>query len=338
MKEAMLYDKLSEQRVRCRLCEWRCEIQEGKTGFCRVRRNHNGRLYTLVYGRTIARHADPIEKKPLYHFHPGSRALSIATAGCNFRCQWCQNCEISQNPTELHLGHGRKGTPQELAAEALSQNCRSIAYTYTEPTIFFEYSFDTAVEARRNGLANVYVTNGYMTPEMLAQMTPLLDAAAVDLKAFRDSTYKKYTGARLDPVLNSLKQMKKDGVWVEVITLVVPGVNDDFDELREIARFIRDALGAGTPWHLSRFMPAHRMDGTGPTPPATLMRGRDIAREEGLNFVYPGNLGGASNTHCQGCQKLLVERAGHAPPTLHTTTEGTCPSCQTRLPGVGMQG
>ena len=214
MKEAKLYEQLDDVRVRCNLCAHRCVIAEGKRGVCQVRHNRGGTLFTLVYGRAIAQHVDPIEKKPLMHFHPGTSAYSIATPGCNFRCSWCQNADISQMVRERHLIMGEPASPAEIVAAAQRSGCRSIAYTYTEPTIFFEYAYDTAVLAYEAGLANVYVTNGYMTEEMLDAFAPYLDAANVDLKAFRDETYRKYAGARLQPVLDSLKVMKRLGVWV----------------------------------------------------------------------------------------------------------------------------
>jgi pyruvate formate lyase activating enzyme len=202
-------------------------IADGKRGVCRVRENRGGTLYTLVYGRAVAHNVDPVEKKPLYHFYPGSLAHSIATPGCNFRCQWCQNWEISQMPREQHLIAGRELTPEQIVADALRTGSRSVAYTYTEPTIFFEYAYDTARLVRAAGLANIYVTNGYMTGEMLEVFHPYLDAANVDLKAFREKTYQRYVGAGLRPILDSMKTMKRLGIWLEVTTLVIPGINDD---------------------------------------------------------------------------------------------------------------
>ncbi|MFO7822202.1 MAG: AmmeMemoRadiSam system radical SAM enzyme [Lentisphaeria bacterium] len=336
MTEAMLYEKLSEQRVHCYLCAHNCVIENGKNGFCNVRQNRDGTLYTLVYGRTIAQHNDVIEKKPLYHFHPGSHALSVATPGCNFRCRWCQNCEISQAPTAGHLAQGIEASPEGLVKAALGCGSRSIAYTYTEPTVFFEYSYETAVAAHKNNLANVYVTNGFMTKEMLQTLHPCLDAAAVDLKAFRNETYKKYAGARLQPVLDSMKRLKEYGTWLEVITLVIPDLNDDPAELRDIAGFIRDELGPETPWHLSRFMPAYKMTGVPPTPAETLKRAKSIGLEEGLKYVYLGNLSGHSDTYCSECGQVLVERSGYSKSTIKTTEDGKCSSCNTPLAGVGM--
>jgi pyruvate formate lyase activating enzyme len=253
MKEALLYDKLPENRVRCRLCAHCCSIADGHMGLCQVRENRGGTLYTLVYGRTISQAVDPIEKKPLYHFLPGSLSFSMATPGCNFRCEWCQNWEISQMPRDQHLLGGQPATPEQIVDRARRAGCRSIAYTYTEPTIFFEYCHDTARLARAAGLANVYVTNGFMTPEMLDMARHWLDAANVDLKAFRDETYRRFIGARLQPVLDSLSKMKALGIWLEVTTLIIPGLNDDPEELRELAEFLHRELGPDTPWPRSRF-------------------------------------------------------------------------------------
>jgi len=265
MKEARLYEQLDDQRVQCHLCAHTCKIAEGKTGICQVRTNEGGTLYTRAYGRTIAQHIDPVEKKPLLHFHPGTTAYSIATPGCNFRCQWCQNWQISQNPSERHFAAAQEASPEEIVAAAARADCRSIAYTYTEPTIFFEYSYDTAKLAREREIANLYVTNGYMTAEMLDKMHPYLDAANVDLKAFRDEVYREYVGARLQPVLDSLRKMKELGIWLEVTTLVIPDINDDPDALREAAHFVAEELGPETPWHISRFHPTYKLTDTPPT-------------------------------------------------------------------------
>ncbi len=336
MKEAMLYEKLSDQRVDCHLCAHRCTIAEGRTGVCQVRENRGGTLYTQVYGRIIAQHVDPIEKKPLYHFHPGSRAYSIATPGCNFCCRWCQNADISQMPREQGLPNAQEVPPQAVVEAAQKANCQVIAHTYTEPTIFFEYSYDVAQLAQEAGLANVYVTNGYMTEEMLELFHPYLDAANVDLKGFRDEVYRLYVGARLEPVLDSLRLMKQLGVWLEVTTLVIPDVNDDPAELKEAARFIVEELGAETPWHISRFFPAYQMRNTPPTPLATLRQAHEIGQEAGLHHVYAGNQPGETHTRCHHCQRLLIRRAGYRVIQNQVEPDGTCPNCGTPLAGVGM--
>ncbi len=336
MKEAMFYEKLSDDRVRCHLCAHRCAIPDGKKGICRVRENQGGTLYTLVYGRTIAQHVDPVEKKPLFHFYPGTTAYSVATPGCNFRCRWCQNWEISQMPREQDLITGDEASPEQIVAVAQRAGCQSIAYTYTEPTVFFEYTYDTARLAHEAGLANIYITNGYMTEEMLEVFHPYLDAANVDLKAFRDETYRKYVGARLQPVLDSLKVMKRLGIWLEVTTLVIPGLNDDPAELRDAAQFVAQELGADTPWHISRFFPAYRMTDVLSTPVETLRQAQEIGLAEGLRYVYVGNVPDEENTLCHHCGRLLIRRAGYSILENHVQPDGKCPDCGTPVAGVGM--
>jgi pyruvate formate lyase activating enzyme len=336
VKEAMLYEKLPNDRVQCNLCAHRCLIADEKQGICQVRQNQAGTLYTLVYGTVIARHVDPVEKKPLFHFYPGSTAYSIATPGCNFRCRWCQNADISQMPREQDFVVRDEVSPEEIVASALRTGCRSIAYTYTEPTIFFEYAYDTARLAHEAGLANLFVTNGYMTEEMLEIFDPYLDAANVDLKAFRDETYRKYVGARLQPVLDSMRKMKHLGVWLEVTTLVIPGINDDPAELRDAAHFVAEELGVETPWHISRFFPAYQMTGVPPTPALTLRQAQEIGREEGLRYIYVGNIPGEDDTRCHQCDHLLIHRSDYRILESYAQAEGRCPNCGTPLAGVGM--
>jgi pyruvate formate lyase activating enzyme len=338
MHEAMLYRQLAQERVECDLCAHRCIILEGRTGVCQVRENQAGRLYSLVYGQMIAQHLDPVEKKPLYHFYPGSTAYSMATPGCNFRCHWCQNADISQMPRDDGFIADKNITPEQVVTLATGAGSRSIAYTYTEPTIFFEYSYDVARLARQAGLANIYVTNGYMTREMLEAFQPYLDAANVDLKAFRDETYRKYVGARLGPVLDSLKLMKQLGVWVEVTTLIIPGLNDDPAELNDLAQFVAGELGLDTPWHVSRFFPTYRMDDVPPTPLATLQHAQEIGRAAGLRYIYAGNQPGESNTACHACGQLLIRRIGYQIVEQRVTGEATCPACGAALAGVGIAG
>jgi len=346
MKEALLYEQLDGQRVRCNLCAQRCTIAAGHKGICRVRENRDGTLYTLVYGIPLSQAVDPIEKKPLFHFYPGSGAYSIATAGCNFRCTFCQNADISQMPRTQGQIVGRQASPEEIVRSARRSNSRSIAYTYTEPTIFFEYSYDIARLAHAAGIASVYVTNGYMTTEMLElfqgqaagdEHESWLDAANVDLKAFRDETYKQVCGARLQPVLDSLKKMKELGVWVEVTTLVVPGMNDSEAELGDIARFIATELGVETPWHISRFHPDFEMTDRGPTPAATLRRAYEIGLEAGLHYVYVGNLPEAhlEDTLCPQCGHTVIGRWGFWVKQRHIEA-GRCTFCGSVIDGVGM--
>ncbi|MBN1246366.1 MAG: AmmeMemoRadiSam system radical SAM enzyme [Anaerolineae bacterium] len=336
MKEAMLYERLPDGKVRCHLCAHRCVIADGRKGICQVRENRDGTLYTLVYGRAIAQHVDPVEKKPLLHFYPDTRAYSIATVGCNFRCRWCQNWEISQMVRERHLVMGEEVSPEQIVSAAKRSGCRSIAYTYTEPTIFFEYAYDTARLAHEAGLTNIYVSNGYMTEEMLETFQPYLDAANIDLKAFRDETYRKYVGARLQPVLDSMKVMKRLGIWLEVTTLVIPGINDDEEELKDAAGFVANELGVETPWHISRFFPAYEMTDVPSTPVETLQRAREIGLETGLRYVYVGNVAGEANTVCHVCGKTLIRRSGYMILENHVQPDGRCPECGTAVAGVGM--
>jgi len=338
MKEAMLYERLPDGRVRCNLCAHRCTIAEGKRGICRVRENRGGNLYTLVYGRTIAQHVDPIEKKPLFHFYPGSSAYSIATPGCNFRCRWCQNWQISQMSRERDVLAGSEASPEDIVRAAVAAGCRSIAYTYTEPTIFFEYSHDTARRAQAAGLENIYVTNGYMTEEMLETFHPYLSAANVDLKAFRDSTYREYVDARLQPVLETMKHMKSLGIWLEVTTLVIPGINDDPAELGDAVDFVAQELGVDTPWHISRFFPDYEMTDVPPTPMAKLRDARDTGLERGLRYVYVGNVPEETDTTCHACGHVLVPRAGMSVIENRVASDGTCPDCGASVAGVGMGG
>jgi pyruvate formate lyase activating enzyme len=332
-REAMLWSPGESGQVVCRLCAHRCVIAPGKLGVCAVRENRGGRLMTLVYGEVVAAHVDPIEKKPLYHFFPGSKALSVAAAGCNFRCGFCQNWQISQAPRRKGGGiAGEPFPPEAVVRAALDQGCRSISYTYTEPTIFFEYAFDTARLARDAGLANNFVTNGYMTAEALETVRPYLDAANVDLKAFEDATYKKVCGARLGPVLESIRRMREFGIWVEVTTLVVPGLNDSDAELAGIARFIA-SVDPAVPWHISRFHPDFDYTEAPPTPLATLRRAGDIGRAAGLCHVYIGNVPGESeDTRCASCGAALIRRRGFA--VVANALEGSrCPACGTVLAG-----
>ncbi|MFH1854706.1 MAG: AmmeMemoRadiSam system radical SAM enzyme [Candidatus Omnitrophota bacterium] len=289
----MFYESLYGGMVRCELCAHRCEITAGKFGICGVRKNQDGKLYTHVYGEVIASHVDPIEKKPLYHFMPGSFSYSIATMGCNFKCSFCQNWEISQ---ALRMGEGWrvKGEgyelkPEEVIREAKKNKCKSISYTYTEPTIFFEYAYDIARLAREAGLSNIFVTNGYMTEKPLETIKPYLDAANVDLKSFCEDFYRKMCGAHLEPVLDSIKTMKRLGIWVEITTLVVTDKNDSDDEFKDIAKFIA-SVDPEMPWHISRFHPDFKHLESEPTPVETLKRAREIGRKAGLKYIHLGNM------------------------------------------------
>jgi len=332
--DALLYEKEAEDRVKCGLCAHRCRIATGARGLCGVRENRAGTLVSLVYGALVAENVDPIEKKPLFHFLPGSLSFSIATAGCNFRCDFCQNHAISQLPRNEERIAGRRRTPEAVVELALRSGSKSIAYTYTEPTVYFEFARDTAGIAKEKGLRNVFVTNGFMTEEALKRAATWLDAANVDLKAFSDDFYAKRCGARLQPVLDSLRRMKEMGIWVEVTTLLIPGHNDSDEELRKIAGFIV-SLGAETPWHISRFHPQYRMTDTASTPASAIHRAVRIGKSAGLRYVYCGNLPGdtGENTHCSGCGELLIGRYGFAIERLNLHGV-VCPRCGTTLDGI----
>lgn len=337
MKEAELWEIVSGNKVRCRLCSHNCVVPDGRRGLCSVRENKDGVLYSLVYGRPIARHIDPIEKKPLFHFYPGSSSYSVATAGCNFRCDWCQNWRISQAPTDADMSAIPYVAPSEIVERAGRSECRGIAYTYTEPTVFMEYAADIAVPAAEKGMYNVFVTNGYMTNEALDLAEPWLDAANVDLKGFREATYLEHVGAGLAPVLESMKTMKRLDIWLEVTTLLIPGVNDEDCEIRECAEFISKELGVETPWHISRFFPNYEMNNTPPTPEETLLRARDIGQEAGLKHIYVGNISvkDGQNTFCSKCGELLVERKGYVV-AANRISDGCCAYCGKSVAGVGM--
>jgi len=297
--------------VHCFLCAHHCRIAPGERGLCGVRENRDGVLYTLVYGCPVSTAIDPIEKKPLFHFLPGSLTYSLATVGCNFTCTFCQNADISQMPRDRGRIVGRILSPRQVVEAALEAACRSISYTYTEPTIFYEYARDCARQASASGLKNVFVTNGYMTAEMLEDIDGDLHAANVDLKSFSDGFYRAQVGARLKPVLDSIRRLHAMGVWVEVTTLLIPGLNDSPDELRRLAAFLA-SISSDLPWHVSRFHPAYRLLNVPPTPVSSIDTALRVGREEGLHYVYGGNIEGHSSesTFCPGCGNTLLERQG----------------------------
>ncbi len=361
LHEAMFYEKRAGGDVLCTLCPHDCHIGDGRRGACGVRFNDGGKLYTLVYDRIVSREIDPVEKKPLFHFFPGSRAYSIATVGCNLRCSFCQNWEISQWPKEMlprSLGEagkleakemvcpqlasaqdmviGEHVTPQQIVALALSAGCSSIAYTYTEPTIFYELAHDTAALAREEGLKNIFVTNGFISEAPLRKIATLLDAANVDLKFLKPESYRRISRARLAPILQAIRLYRELGVWVEVTTLVIPGVNDSEAELRGIAEFVR-SVGPEVPWHVSQFYPAYKMLDRPVTPEATLRRAVAIGKATGLRYVYEGNVPGepGENTSCYACKALLIERHGFCVRS-NRIASGCCPDCGTKVDGVGM--
>jgi pyruvate formate lyase activating enzyme len=337
MKEASFYEKLDGNKVRCGLCRHHCLIAEGKRGICGVRENRGGILYSLVYGMPCSCHVDPIEKKPLFHFFPGSKAFSIATVGCNFRCLQCQNYEISQIKGDDKYIPGQKMPPEEAVELALKSGCKSISYTYTEPTIFYEYAFDMARLAKEKGISNNFVTNGYIEDEPLSAIAPFLDAANIDLKGFNEEFYKKVCGANLPSVLDTIRAYKRSGIWIELTTLIIPGHNDREEELRGIARFIKNDLGAETPWHVSAFYPTYKLLDVSRTPPKILRRARQIGMEEGLRYVYEGNTPGADgeNTYCYNCGKPVISRYGYTI-TGYNIENSACAFCGTTIDGIGI--
>ena len=335
MKEAMFYQKLEGDRVRCGLCRFGCLISSGQRGRCRVRENRDGVLYSLVYGNLVAEHVDPIEKKPLFHLLPGSRSYSVATVGCNFRCLHCQNYTIAQ-PDELTIERsGSFVAPQTVVERAVATGCSSIAYTYTEPTIFFEYAYETARLAKAAGLKNIFVTNGYITGEALATIAPYLDAANIDLKGFSEAFYREVVGASLGEVLECIRDYKRQGIWVELTTLVIPNRNDSEDELRGIASFIATEVGVDTPWHVTQFYPTHRLTDQPRTPVETLRAARRIGQQAGLRYVYEGNVPGegGENSYCPSCNSLLIKRYGYLVEK-NLLSDGKCPGCGTGIEGI----
>ena len=334
LKEAMFYEKTDDNLVNCNLCSHRCRrIADSKRGICGVRENRDGKLYSLVYGKAIARSIDPIEKKPLFNFLPGSLSYSIATVGCNFRCDNCQNFDISQLPKERNTIVGQDVSPKEVVSAAKRSGCLSIAYTYSEPTIFFEYAYDIAKLAHEEGLRNVFVTNGYITEEALREVSPYLDAANIDLKSFSDEFYRKRCGARLQPVLDSIRLYKKLGIWIELTTLIVPTLNDSEEELRKIANFVKE-VGEDTPWHITQFHPMYNLPDLPQTPVSTLRKARQIGLEAGLKYVYEGNVLGENgeNTYCPKCGKPLIRRFGYRIQE-NKIKNSKCTYCGTKING-----
>ena len=289
MKEAILYNKLDGGKVRCQVCSHRCIIAEGRRGICGVRENRGGTLYALNYGLTISAAIDPIEKKPLYHFLPGTEIYSFAAVGCNFRCSWCQNWQISQAPKPDLPVEGEEISPEEHVRQALAYGCPSIAYTYSEPTIFLEYALDTMKLAHEKGLKNVWVTNGFMTAETLDLILPTLDAANVDFKGWGDEVYENYCGGHAGPIMENIRTLHEKGVHQEVTTLIVPGVNDSREQLEKIARFLAE-VDQEIPWHISRFFPAWKMPDTPATPMSVLKLAEELGREAGIKHIHLGNV------------------------------------------------
>ncbi len=327
IREAMLYNKLDDSKVRCKLCSHRCTISPGKRGFCAVRENRDGTLYTLNYNVVSSEALDPIEKKPLFHFHPGSLAYSLGTIGCNFRCKHCQNWTISQ--IDIDKANAIEMSAEMAVQRAVSSGARTIAWTYNEPTIWFEYTYECAKLAREKGLATAYITNGYITREGLEMIAPYLDAFRVDIKAFTEDFYRDITSAKLAPVLESARHAKELGMHVEVVTLVIPTLNDSPAEIKEMSKWIYSNLGSDTPVHFTRFHPFYKLQDIPSTPIKTLEMAYDIARKEGLHYVYLGNIPGTEyeNTFCPRCGELLIKRGMFSIDMNKLTDKQTCPHC-----------
>lgn len=327
LHEAMLYKQLPENKVKCILCGRLCTIPEGRVGFCLARKNQEGKLYALSYGKVCSACVDPITKKPLAHFHPGALVMSIAAGGCNFRCEFCDNWMISQEKDII----GRDFPPEEVVKATKDNGCQGISYTYTEPTIFFEYAYDTATLAHKAGFFNTFVTNGYMTPEAVQTIAPVLDAATVDFKGGADPEfYKKFSAVpSVEPIYDALKEMKKHAIFVEITNLVVPKRGDSLDRIRELATWIRENLGKDTVFHLLRFHPDYKLADIPSTPIATLEKACETARETGLNYVYIGNAPGHryENTYCPNCNELVVKRFSFEITKWNLTKDNRCPGC-----------
>ena len=329
MKEVYLYKKLSNQKVQCLNCAHRCVILPGKRGICGVRENINGKLYSLVYGKAVAIHIDPIEKKPFFHFLPGSYSLSVATVGCPFACKNCQNWDISQGPKLTGKIEGEDVSPEEIVKMAKEYKVPSISYTYTDPVVFSEYALDTMKLAKKEGIKNAWVSNGFMSPESAKMVIPYLDANRIDIKSFSDEFYKTNCGGRLQPVLDTCKLMKKSGVWVEIITLVIPTLSDSEEMFRKIAGFIHDELGSETPWHVTQFSGAisWKLQDLPDTPAGSLEKAYKIGKEAGLKYVYTGNISGMpfEDTFCPKCKTLAIDRTGYI--ISRHDKQGMCPKC-----------
>jgi len=328
MKEALFYQSLDKKRVRCKACAHYCVIEPGKRGICGTRENKDGKLYSLVYGKVVALHIDPIEKKPFFHFLPGTESLSIATVGCNFSCKSCQNWQISQAPKITGKIEGEEMTPQQIVDLALAYKCPSISYTYTEPSIFLEFALDIMKLAKEKGLKNCWVSNGFFSKETLEAIVPYLDAINIDLKAFSDEIYQKYCGGRLKPVLDSIVFLKKKKVWVEITTLAIPEIIDE-NVFVQIARFIKKEVGKETPWHITRFFPeiSWKLRHYKLTPIELVQKGCDIGMGEGLLFVYGGNVPGlaSEDTYCPNCHKKMIDRTGYV--IKRFDKNGKCSAC-----------
>jgi len=335
MKKAILWKKLANDAVECQACNFRCKISKGNLGNCTVRKNVGGELFSLVYGEISSRNIDPIEKKPLFHFYPAMRTYSIGTIGCNFKCLFCQNYDISQATVNENDYFENKMSPEDVIQNAKKYDCEAIAYTYNEPSIFIEFVLETAKLAKKAGLKNVYVTNGYETKETLEELKDLIDAMNIDLKSMNENFYMKICGAvKIDKVLETITLAHKMGFWIEITTLVIPGHNDSDEELKQIAKFIAE-LDKNIPWHISRFFPMYKMENAPQTPTETLMKAYKIGKDAGLKFVYVGNLHGSEyeNTICPKCSKVAVERNWNEGIIRNKLKNGKCPECGEKIAG-----
>lgn len=330
MKEAMFWRK-QDSKVECMLCPHRCKISQGKRGICGVRENQKGILNTLIYGMATSITPDPIEKKPLFHFFPGTYALSFGTVGCNFKCLHCQNYNISQ--AKIESMRFQKVKVEDVVKIAKRYKCDGVAWTYNEPTIWYEFTYDASIEAKKEGLYTCYVTNGFIEPEPLEKISPYLDAMNIDVKSFSNDFYKKTCKAKLQPVLDTCTLAKKLGIYVELTNLIIPGNNDSEAEIKKFCKWVVDSLDENTPIHFSRFHPDYKMTDSIATPISTLTRAYEIAKEEGIRYVYLGNVphGDYENTYCSECGELLIERIGFSTRN-HFVKDGKCPKCNLAIP------
>ncbi len=331
--EAMYYKQLPDVRVECELCPRACKIADLERGYCGVRENRDGKYYTLVHSRVCALNVDPIEKKPLFHYMPGTRAYSLATAGCNIECKFCQNWQISQfRPEQID---SIKITPEEAVRFAKEKKCKTIAYTYSEPVVFYEYMYDTARVGKREGVGSVMISNGYIKKEPLIKLCKELNAVKIDFKAFTEKFYKETCSGELKPVLDTLLTLKEIGIWFEMVVLLVPTLNDSEKELRDMCSWINDNLGPDVPIHFSRFHSTYKIKNLPPTPVKTLEKARNIAIESGLNFAYTGNVPGhpGESTYCPDCKEVVIKRVGYT--ILQNSLNGNeCGNCKHPIPGV----